>query len=401
MSLAGSQQKIFLRLLAALRPNWHSDVNLPSGIAELFAANRSFGSRDRRLYRELIYTTLRFLPWIEPLLDTDPTRAVKIVAWLAADLPATRAYRTAHCGDWPACPPSVAAKAKHLGTDADALLPAWLQRHCAEAGVSPNLDTLHTRAPLWLRLNTRDTTALTTEFAAKGWPTRPSAVLPSALEVLAEADVTKSDAWTQGRFEVQDLGSQLILASAGIAPGGKWLDACAGAGGKSLQLAALLGPQGHVDAHDIRAAALRELEIRAARASARNLSVLPALPATAAYDGVLVDAPCSGTGTWRRSPHLKWTTSAGDVTRASEKQLALLAQFSALVRPGGRLIYATCSLSRLENEDVVAAFLAAHPDFNAEPPTHAFGATPRTVGLAILPAAHNTDGFYAASLRRK
>lgn len=401
MSLAGSQQKIFLRLLAALRPNWHSDVNLPSGIAELFAANRSFGSRDRRLYRELIYTTLRFLPWIEPLLDTDPARAVKIVAWLAADLPATRAYRTAHCGDWPPCPPTVAAKAAHLGADANALLPAWLQRHCAEAGVSPNLDTLHTRAPLWLRLSTRDTTALTAEFTAKGWPTRPSVVLPSALEVLAEADVTKSDAWTQGRFEVQDLGSQLILASAAITPGGKWLDACAGAGGKSLQLAALLGPQGHVDAHDIRAAALRELEIRAARAGARNLSVLPALPATAAYDGVLVDAPCSGTGTWRRSPHLKWTTSAGDVTRASEKQLALLAQFSALVRPGGRLIYATCSLSRLENEDVVAAFLAANPDFTAEPPAHAFGATPRTVGLAILPAAHNTDGFYVASLRRK
>ncbi len=401
MSLAGSQQKIFLRLLAALRPNWHSDVNLPSGISELFAANRSFGSRDRRLYRELIYTTLRFLPWIEPLLDTDPARAVKIVAWLAADLPATRAYRTAHCGDWPPCPPTVAAKAVHLGTNADALLPAWLQRHCAEAGVSPNLDTLHTRAPLWLRLNTRDTAALTAEFTAKGWPTRPSAVLPSALEVLAEADVTKSDAWTQGRFEVQDLGSQLILASAGIAPAGKWLDACAGAGGKSLQLAALVGPHGHVDAHDIRAAALRELEIRAARAGARNLSVLPALPATAAYDGVLVDAPCSGTGTWRRSPHLKWTTSAGDITHAAEKQLVLLTQFSALVRPGGRLVYATCSLSRLENEDVVAAFLAAHPDFTAEPPARAFNATPRSIGLAILPAAHNTDGFYVASLRRK
>ena len=85
MSLTGSQQKIFLRLLAALRPNWHTDTNLPAGISELFAANRSFGSRDRRLYRELIYTTLRFLPWIEPLLDTDPDRAAKAVAWLAAE----------------------------------------------------------------------------------------------------------------------------------------------------------------------------------------------------------------------------------------------------------------------------------------------------------------------------
>jgi 16S rRNA (cytosine967-C5)-methyltransferase len=401
MSLAGSQQKIFLRLLAALRPNWHSDVNLPAGISELFATNRSFGSRDRRLYRELIYTTLRYLPWVEPLLDTDPDRAAKIVAWLAADLPATRLYRTALCGDWPACPATIALKAAHLKTDASVILPAWLPRHCTEVAVSPNLDTFHTRAPLWLRLQTKDHTRVVTEFTAKQWPTRPSRVLNGALEVLAEADVTKSDAWAAGLFEVQDLGSQLILESAGIAPGGKWLDACAGAGGKTLQLAALVGPSGHVEAHDIRASALRELEIRATRAGAKNISVLPALPATAAYDGVLVDAPCSGTGTWRRSPHLKWTTSAGQVTQAAAKQLALLTQFSALVRPGGRLLYATCSLSRFENEEVVTAFLAAQPDYTAEPPVRDFGATPRSVGLAILPATHNTDGFYVASLRRR
>jgi 16S rRNA (cytosine967-C5)-methyltransferase len=400
MSLTGSQQKIFLRLLAALRPNWHTDPNLPAGISELFAANRSFGSRDRRLYRELIYTTLRFLPWIEPLLDTDPDRAAKTVAWLAADLPATRAYRTALCGEWPACPATVAAKAAHLGASPDTLLPAWLTRHCPEAAVAPNLDSLHTRAPLWLRLQTNDAARVVGEFSAKQWPTRRSQILPGALEVLAEADVTKSDAWTNGLCEVQDLGSQLILESAGIAPGGRWLDACAGAGGKTLQLAALLGPKGHVDAYDVRASALRELEIRATRARATTISILPTLPASAGYDGVLVDAPCSGTGTWRRAPHLKWTTSAGQVSTAAEKQSALLSQFSALVRPGGRLIYATCSLSRLENEDVVAAFLSAHTEFTIEAPQRLFGATPRSVGVAILPAAHNTDGFYVASLRR-
>ena len=132
------------------------------------------------------------------------------------------------------------------------------------------------------------------------------------------------------------------------------------------------------------------------------MTLLDGLPAAAArYDGVLVDAPCSGSGTWRRSPHLKWTTGAGHVTQAAEKQLALLAQFGALVRPGGRLVYATCSLSRFENEEVVAAFLAAHGDFAPEAPARAFGATPRRVGLALLPAQHNTDGFYVASLRRR
>lgn len=400
MSLSGSQQKIFLRLLTALRPNWHSDANLPAGISELFAANRSFGSRDRRLYRELIYTTLRYLPWIEPLLDTDADRAAKSVAWLAAELPATRAYRTAICGDWPKCPPTVAAKAEHLGASPDTLLPAWLARHCPEAAASPNLDVLQTRAPLWLRLQPNDAARVIAEFNTKDWPTRRSTILPTTLEVLAEADVTKSDAWNNGLIEVQDLGSQLILETVGVSPGGRWLDACAGAGGKTLQLAALLGPKGHVDAYDIRASALRELEIRAARARMTTISVLPTLPSSADYDGVLVDAPCSGTGTWRRSPHLKWTTSAGQVSAAAEKQLALLGQFSALVRPGGRLVYATCSLSRLENEDVVGAFLASHAAFTSEPPARSYGATPRNVGLAILPATHNTDGFYVASLRR-
>mgnify|MGYP001556155567 CR=1 FL=1 len=400
MSLAGSQQKVFLRLLSALRPHWQRDANLPARIQSLFAASRAIGSRDRRLHRELIYTTLRFLPWIEPLLDTDPARAAQVTAWLAADLPATRAYRAATCGDWPACPPAVAAKAAQLGADAAALLPAWIGRHCAEAAVAPNLDALHTRASLWLRLQTPDTARVLDEFTANGWTSRCAEILPSALELLAEADVTKTKAWADGLLEVQDLGSQLILESAGVASRGRWLDACAGAGGKTLQLAALLGPSGHVDAHDIRPTALRELEARARRAGLGNIAILAA-PATGVYDGVLVDAPCSGSGTWRRAPHLKWTTSAGQVTQAAEKQLALLAQFAARVRPGGQLVYATCSLSRFENEEAVTAFLAAHPDFDLEAPARDFGAIRRSAGLAILPAPHNTDGFFVASLRRR
>lgn len=418
MSLAGSQQKVFLRLLAALRPHWHRDQNLPGRLQAQFAANRSFGSRDRKLYRELVYTTLRFLPWIEPHLDGDPALATKIAAWLAAELPATRAFRAATCGDWPPCPPSVAAKAAHLGAKADALLPPWAARHCPEAAVAPNLDALHTRAPLWLRLQLPGVNRVLAEFTHLTWPWQRSEILPNVLELRCEADVTKTAAWSDGLVEVQDLGSQLILESAGIEPGGHWLDACAGAGGKTLQLATLLGPAGRVDAHDIRLAALRELEIRAARAGyaigytgedspPRRIAVLTAVPERT-YDGVLVDAPCSGSGTWRRAPHLKWTTSAGDITRAAEKQLALLMQFAGRVRPGGRLVYATCSLSRIENEEVVAAFVAAHDGFEVVPPTNSFGATARTfgtpphpAGFAILPATHNTDGFFFAMLRRR
>ena len=402
MSLAGSQQKVFLRLATALRPHWRRDRNFPSRVGELFAANRAFGSRDRRLYRELIFTTLRFLPWVEPLFDSDPALAVKTVAWLAADLPATRAFRAAACDDWPACPATVAGKAAHLHADAAALLPEWLVRHCPEAGVAPNLDTLHTRAPLWLRLQGGNPEHVLAEFTANGWAFRRSEILPAAVELLAEADLTKTNAFLRGLVEVQDLGSQLILESVGIIPGGRWLDACAGAGGKTLQLAALVGAAGHVEAHDIREQALRELGIRVARAGLTNVTTLSASPAQT-YDGVLVDAPCSGTGTWRRAPHLKWTTTAAQVVTAAEEQLALLTKFSALVRPGGQLVYATCSLSHFENEDVVAAFLATHSEFRAEALPHAprLRLTPRDAGYAILPATHNTDGFYVAAMRRR
>jgi 16S rRNA (cytosine967-C5)-methyltransferase len=402
MSLAGSQQNVFLRLVALLRPHWHTDTSLPLRIQQEFAANRSFGSRDRKLYRELLYTTLRYLPWVEPLLDSDPTRACTIVAWLAADLPATKAYRAGTCGDWPRCPASVASKAAHLHFDPSVLLPAWLPRHCPAAGVAPDLDALHTRAALWLRLQTPDAAPVLAEFKTLGWTTRPSPALPSAIELLAEADITKTQAFLSGHVEVQDLGSQMILASAGIARGERWLDACAGAGGKTLQLAALLGSSGHVDAYDIRPSALKELQIRAQRARLTNIAILPAAP-TASYDGVLIDAPCSGSGTWRRAPHLKWTTTPAQVTAAAGQQLQLLSQFAPLVRPGGRLIYATCSLSRFENEAVVTDFLAAHPAFKAEPPVHSFGFTAdaATGGLTILPARHNTDGFFVAALRRQ
>jgi 16S rRNA (cytosine967-C5)-methyltransferase len=426
MSLAGSQQKVFLRLVAALRPHWRRDPSLPARIQAQFAANRSFGSRDRKLHRELIYTTLRFLPWIEPLLDTDPDRATQVVAWLAAELPATRLFRTAICAGWPPCPPTVAARAAHLDADATALLPAWFARHCPEAGKAPELDALHTRAALWLRLQAADPAAVTGEFDALNWTWRRAEVLSTAIELRGEVDVTKTRAWQEGLIEVQDLGSQLILEAAGIAPGERWLDACAGAGGKTLQLAQLLGSAGRVDAHDIRADALRELEYRARRAGipvaspspspsasgpgtapgpagvrpAAAISILGQVGTEPEYDGVLVDAPCSGSGTWRRSPHLKWTTGAGQVMQAAARQLSLLQRFSALVRPGGRLIYATCSLSRFENDDVIAGFLREQPGFAPAPLARHFGFTPGNGGLTLLPARHDTDGFFVASLVR-
>ena len=399
MSVVRSQQQVYLRLLRALQPHWRRDLTLPRRIQQLLAGERAFGSRDRRLYRELIYTTLRYLPWIEPWLDREPERAVKITAWLAAETRDTQAYRAELSGDWPVVA-TLAERAKFLEAGPAALLPVWFRGECPEVFAPAELVAQLARAPLWLRLQTDDTAGVAADFSVNGWKAQPSALLKSAWLVLVEADVTKSSSYTHGRIEIQDIGSQLVLETIGLEPGGRWLDACAGAGGKSLQLAQLLGPNGKVYAHDIRPAALEELKLRADRAQIGNLRTITRVEAND-YDGVLVDAPCSGSGTWRRSPHLKWVTTPALVAERVALQQTLLAQYAAHVRPGGRLVYATCSLSHRENEDVVQGFLTSHSGFEAVPFAQTFGFTPGAMGLTILPARHDTDGFYVASLRRR
>ena len=236
----------------------------------------------------------------------------------------------------------------------------------------------------------------------------------SALAVRDETDLTRLASYRAGAFEIQDAGSQAILELAGPT-GSQWLDACAGAGGKTLQLARMLGPNGRIDAHDVRPAALEELRHRAQRAGIAGqemtaasqpagwarLRTLQQPPTTGVYDGVLVDAPCSGSGTWRRAPHLKWITTESGLKAHAGLQQRILADFARFVRPGGQLIYATCSLSPLENETVVTDFLRAHPDFAPAPAARPELAAARGPGWLILPSRHDGDGFFAATLRRK
>jgi len=389
-------------MLEELRPHWRSDGALPDRIERLLRGDRRLGSRDRRLYRELIYTTLRYLPWIEPTLDSAPEEAESLIAWLCAETPSTRGFRAEVGAGRLPCPETTAAKAALLGADPDRLLPGWLPGECPEAFAPLQRDALCSRSPLWIRLQTDDPASVRAEFAARGWPASPSPLLPGAWAIGTEADLTATESFQYGRFEVQDVGSQLILAAAGIEPGGRWLDACAGAGGKTLQLASLLGPAGRVDAFDLRREALNELLRRAGRAGLADRRIFVPSVLAPAYDGVLVDAPCSGSGTWRRQPHLKWTTTPAAVADYARRQAALLEEFAPRVRPGGRLIYATCSLCRSENEAVVGRFLAASAEFIAASWPQPRGGEPRPpAGLRFWPADHNGDGFFAAAFRRR
>ncbi len=450
-NIAANQQRLFLAFLGELRPHVRRDSSLPRRIKEIFARHRAIGSRDRKLYRELVYTYLRFLPWVEPYLDSSPDTAAKITAWLAPELKPTSHFRAALCADWPPVPDGIADKAAVLtrllqdqhcpptgatslaGEDSSqsssplergaqragcvdqpaglaprsplpapsftpsALLPSWFRSHCPAAFVPPHLDAINRRANVWVRLQCNDRNLVLDEFRAQGWAFTVAEDFPDALCLPPNAEVAASDAYRRGFVEIQDLGSQMVLAH--LAPTGRWLDACAGAGGKTLQLARLLGSAGRVDATDIRPKILEELRDRAKRARLENIDIVPE-PA-GDYDGVLVDAPCSGSGTWRRQPHLRWYVKPETIATFARTQSEILTSNAPRVKPGGLLVYATCSLSRQENHDVVAAFLKAHPPFKAEAPARSHGGQFDGLGTTLLPGARDMDGFYVAILRRQ
>lgn len=403
--IAANQQRTFLAQLAAVLPHVRTDSGLPRRIKDLLGRNRALGSRDRRLYRELIYTVIRYLPWFEPMLARDENAVAQLAAWLAPEMKDTSAYRAALLEDWPATPATLADKSAVLRArftgefDPAALLPAWFRDHCADAFAPAQLDALLARAPIWIRLQANDRAMVLDEFRRKGWEPRATPVSPDAFALPPNAEVANTDAYRRGFVEIQDLGSQLVLAHAPVHAGERWLDACAGAGGKTLQLAHAVSPAGRVDATDIRPAMLEELRERSARARLTNVRTVRA--ADGSYDGVLVDAPCSGSGTWRRLPHMKWHTRPETIPQFAAQQLAILSANAAHVRPGGLLVYATCSLSHVENHDVVAAFLDTHPEYSAERSARDLGGRFDGAGITLLPATHDSDGFYVSCLRRQ
>ncbi len=272
-------------------------------------------------------------------------------------------------------------------------------------------------APLDLRANllkiTRDGAA--TALAAEGIEAEPTPFSPWGLRVPERRPVTATQAYQGGLVEVQDEGSQLIALLTGARPGMRVADYCAGAGGKTLALAAAMENRGRLTACDVSAPKLEGAVKRLRRAGVDNAERHLLEPGdrwakrrAGTFDRVLVDAPCTGTGTWRRNPDARTRTGPEDLRELLAKQAAVLDGAAILVRPGGgRLVYATCSLLPQEDEDQVRAFLGRHPDFSPLPLAAAWAEaglpTPppgEDEFLLTSPARHGTDGFFAAILQR-
>jgi 16S rRNA (cytosine967-C5)-methyltransferase len=275
--------------------------------------------------------------------------------------------------------------------------------------------SLNEQAPVTLRVNELKSSVETCQKAlkAEGIDTLTTDLSPIGLHLTKRTNVFQLQAFRDGLFEVQDEGSQLLPLLIDPKPTAKVLDACAGAGGKTLELAALMKNRGEVMATDVHGSRLEELRKRTRRAGVSNVRIQQvedigdlAGKHAAHFDLVLVDAPCSGIGTLRRNPGMKWMVTEETVKEVSEKQFHILSSSASLVREGGMLAYATCTLFREENEEVVERFLQSHPEFSlpASPPrSMRFDATKHFDGkyVRFFPHREGTDGFFVAVLKKQ
>jgi 16S rRNA (cytosine967-C5)-methyltransferase len=273
------------------------------------------------------------------------------------------------------------------------------------------LDALNQSAPITLRVNLlkTDREQCQARLQGEGIETVPTELSPVGLIAKKRFQSQSSQAFKDGWFEMQDEGSQLISLIASPKSGDVVIDACAGAGGKTLHLAELMKNEGEIVAIDIERKRLEELQSRANRAGITIIRTMlrnEVLPENffSKADLVLVDAPCSGTGTIRRNPALKWSVNESLVKHYAEQQMNILEENSRYVKQGGKLVYATCSLMRQENEEIVEAFLEKHNYFTLRTPKEEWikyhlSFSPNAI--ALLPHRHQTDGFFVVILNRR
>lgn len=372
-------------------------------LAQVFRSDRRLGRRDRLMIQSLVFFVLRYGHALRAWLGVEsPLAQLAATVWLDGRLDEKLAQHAAvdpalwvgrsfpRSAAWSMSDQDAARLKSAFGEEADAVAAALLVR----APVDIRLDPRWPVSTVIEALQTDGFVFTALPGLARGWRCET----PTAL--------VRHPLFVEGAFEVQDAGSQWITVACAAAVGERWLDLCAGAGGKTLGLAEAVGETGQVLACDTDTRRLGRLPERQARHQLPAIKLLPISgasdPALAAYplfDGVLIDAPCSGSGTWRRHPELKYR--ALDFASLCATQAELLRAGAARVRAGGRLVYATCSLWREENEQIVADFLAEYPEWQAGALPVGFPAQAEIAqGQArFRPDIHDCDGFFVAVLQ--
>jgi 16S rRNA (cytosine967-C5)-methyltransferase len=390
-------------------------------IREFFRARRYAGSKDRAAVAERVFEVFRHRSFLAWRMASETSRALAIASLLkeGADAVAIEALfsgkgygpaalteeERASLASAPAEAPSPRVRGEY-----PAFLEAELRRAFGEH-LLEEMQALQTRAPIDLRVNTlraeRDT--VLAALRSEGYDAQATRHSPLGIRIpfgQGAAAIGRTKLFENGAFEFQDEAAQIAVLLGGAEPGMRVLDLAAGAGGKSLALAAAMKNQGEITAHDIDEGRLRQIAPRAERA---GISIIQThagqTPPKRPFDLVFLDSPCSGSGTWRRQPENKWRLTPARLDELNAFQDMLLDQAAARAAGRARIVYATCSLLPRENEDRVAAFLARHPTFGVRPVSEAWNESTVPPGLSEFfrasPLSTGTDGFFTAILARK
>lgn len=406
------------------------EFNAPADakLGEFFRNNRELGTKDRAFVAESVYGVLRrlrFLSTVTANEDSDPDDARKLIlAWLlriqGKSIRELEPVLSEQQKEWAHAIKAKSTENLPLAVQADVRDWFW-DKLVAQYGEEQALTicrSMFDQASLDLRVNTikgnRDDILkkMLAENTANENTITATPYSPVGIRMPNRMGINRHVLFTEGKIEVQDEGSQLLSYLVAPKRGQMVADFCAGAGGKSLAIGALMKNTGRLYAFDVSEKRLNNLGQRLKRSGLSNLHAQVIASENdqklkrlnGKFDRVLVDAPCSGLGTLRRNPDLKWRQTEQDVQELNAKQTSILARAAKLTKAGGRLIYATCSLLRDENEAIAEAFLSAHPEFKLIPANEILAQ--QNIGLdtgeylKLLPHLHGTDGFFAAVFER-
>jgi 16S rRNA (cytosine967-C5)-methyltransferase len=389
-------------------------------LRQFFHEHKNLGSRDRALIADTVYAALRRRRLLEKVTPSASPREIALATLVKLQgigLGQIEAVLKPGEKAWLA-----ELKARNLDDEPFEIradLPDWviarLRRHMDDDALLALARGLQQPAPLDLRVNTMKAPreAVLDRLDFDKIPAAPSRYSPIGVRLREKPALNRHPMFLDGAVEVQDEGSQVLGMLMEPRRGEMIVDFCAGAGGKTLQMGAAMNSQGRLYAFDVSDMRLANLAPRLKRSGLSN--VFPQRIANendakvkrlrGKIDRVLVDAPCTGLGTLRRNPDLKWRQNEAALAELNVKQRAILEAAASLVKPGGRLVYGTCSLLREENEDIVAAFLAAHPEFRRIPVRDVLERIGLKVpgaeeDLHLYPHIHETDGFFAAVMER-
>ena len=395
-----------------------------SVVSRYFRQHRELGHADRGFAAETVYAVLRRKRSLSARCDDDVTSRRLLLATLACVNGMNRRELDSVLreveGKWLA--QAKAVKLEELPPAVRLDLPDWLYETLCAQFSSDEVETLamslNQSAPLDLRVNQlkAERDSVLARLQADGIAAEACRYSPLGIRLSGKPSLARHPLFLDGSIEVQDEGSQLLGFLVQPKRGEMVADFCAGAGGKTLLLGAMMRSQGRLYAFDVAEKRLAKLKPRLARSGLSNVHPvriesehdIKVKRLAGKLDRVLVDAPCSGLGTLRRNPDLKWRQTPDSVAELNAMQASILSAAAGLVKKGGRLVYATCSLLEAENEAIVSAFLAAHPEFVSLSAADVLGKQGIEIGAAmsvddrlrLLPHRHGTDGFFAAVLQR-